>query len=80
MKKKLLIICIALVLAATGVIYGFTYRTSTSKTPAKKVTKTECTKFKACSKASQVNYRVKSCNGNTGTRTSVAKAIPASAN
>ena len=79
MKKKLLIICIALLLAATGVIYGFTYRTTTSKTPAKKVTKTQCAKFKTCSKATQVNYRVKNCNANGGAKTSIAKATPASA-
>ena len=78
MKKKLLVICIALVLAATGVIYGFTYRTATSKTPEKKVTKTECTKYKTCTKVSQANYRVKNCNGNGAAKTSIAKATPAS--
>lgn len=81
MKKKLLIICIVLALAATGVIYGFTYRTTTaSKTSVKKVTKTQCTKYKACSKsaASQVNYRVKNCNGNGASKTSLAKATSAS--
>ncbi len=72
MKKRLLIICLVLMLAATGVIYGFTYRTSTSKTPAKKATKTQCTKFKSGLKASQVNYRLKSCNRNKGAKTSVA--------
>lgn len=79
MKKKLLIICIVLALAATGVIYGFTYRTTTTKASAKKATKTQCTKYKAClkSSASQANYRVKNCNGN-GTKTSIAKATPAS--
>ena len=65
-------------LAATGVIYGFTYRTTASKTSAKKVTKTECTKYKACTKASQANYRVKNCNGNGTAKTSIAKATPAS--
>ncbi len=79
MKKKLLIIWIALVLATTGVIYGFTYRTTTSKTPAKKVTKTQCTKFKTCSKALQVNYGVKNCSAKRSTKTSIAKATPASA-
>ncbi len=77
MKKKLLIIWIVLVLAATGVIYGFTYRTATSKPSAKKVTKTQCAKYKTCSKASQVNYRVKNCNANGGTKTSIAKATSA---
>ncbi len=72
MKKKLLIICLVLVLAATGVIYGFTYRTTTSKPSAKKVTKTQCTKFRSCSKASQANYRIKSCSGNKSAKTSVA--------
>ncbi len=74
MKKRLLIICLVLMLAATGVIYGFTYRTSTSKTPVKKATKIQCTKFKSCAKASQVNYRIKSCSGSKGAKTSIAKA------